>query len=175
MAIIKCERCRNTQGFYEVQRPILRDAQGAIVREGSWTFDPATGRCTGDASDRSGRGQPYAHMCFSFSATAGSTLLNPRRIEQLSNSNNLQHHDDVLKIWWFRKHKAGLEGYISCRPASLLPPFHMLRLYIRQETGHQVFFWQAARGLPQSSLLQRTLEGYMGCRSVLFLRQILGI
>ncbi|KAJ7836588.1 hypothetical protein B0H14DRAFT_3704865, partial [Mycena olivaceomarginata] len=49
---------------YGFERPIVRDAQGRITREGGWTFDPATGRCIGDASDRSGRGQPYWHMCF---------------------------------------------------------------------------------------------------------------
>ncbi|KAJ7109572.1 hypothetical protein C8R43DRAFT_1043138 [Mycena crocata] len=64
MAIIQCERCGNTQPFYEFYRPIVRDAQGQIVREGSWTFNAATGRCIADTSDRSGRGQPYAHMCF---------------------------------------------------------------------------------------------------------------
>lgn len=64
MAIIKCESCGTTQPFYEFQRPIVRDAQGRIMREGGWSFDPTTGRCTGDDTDRTGRRQPYTHMCF---------------------------------------------------------------------------------------------------------------
>ncbi|KAJ7506153.1 hypothetical protein B0H11DRAFT_1974897 [Mycena galericulata] len=64
MAIIQCDSCGTTQAFYEFQRPIVRDAQGRITREGGWTFDPATGRCIGDASDARGSGEPYAHRCF---------------------------------------------------------------------------------------------------------------
>ncbi|KAJ6562228.1 hypothetical protein B0H19DRAFT_94523 [Mycena capillaripes] len=64
MAIIKCESCGHTQSFYGFERPILRDAQGRITQEGGWSFNPATGRCIRDAFDRSGRGEPYRHMCF---------------------------------------------------------------------------------------------------------------
>ncbi|KAK7018408.1 hypothetical protein R3P38DRAFT_2715684 [Favolaschia claudopus] len=64
MAILKCESCATTQAFYDFDRPIERDAQGRINREGGWRFDPNTGRCISDASDYSGRSQPYWRMCF---------------------------------------------------------------------------------------------------------------
>ncbi|KAJ7772942.1 hypothetical protein DFH07DRAFT_767795 [Mycena maculata] len=64
MTIIKRESCGTMQPFYDFQRPIVRDAQGCITREGPWTFNPTTGRCIGDTSDRGDCGQLYAHMCF---------------------------------------------------------------------------------------------------------------
>lgn len=64
MAILLCELCENTQEFYEFHRPYTRDALGRMTSEGGWTFDPETGRCISDRSDRTGRNEPYYHMCF---------------------------------------------------------------------------------------------------------------
>ncbi|KZV60787.1 hypothetical protein PENSPDRAFT_759831 [Peniophora sp. CONT] len=59
MAILVCELCNNTQGFYEFGRPLERDAHGRIVREAAWMFDAQTGRCISD-----GGREPRYRMCF---------------------------------------------------------------------------------------------------------------
>jgi hypothetical protein len=66
MAILRCEGadCDNTQGFHGKPRYVQRDTQGRIIQKSGWSFDPDTGRCVADTSDRSGRDQPYYQMCF---------------------------------------------------------------------------------------------------------------
>ncbi|KAJ8072421.1 hypothetical protein PM082_015980 [Marasmius tenuissimus] len=64
MAVLFCEACGNIQPFYQIYQPIIRDAYNRIVSESGWSFNPETGRCTADTSDRSRQNLPYAHMCF---------------------------------------------------------------------------------------------------------------
>ncbi|KAJ7593767.1 hypothetical protein C8J56DRAFT_925136 [Mycena floridula] len=65
MAILRCGVCGNEQGMAE-QRPIERDGTGRVIREGPWTFDPNSGCCIADSSNRDGTNAPFKHRCFNF-------------------------------------------------------------------------------------------------------------